>query len=346
MKDMRNLLCICLSLLIMSCTSSDKKITGKSKTVKVVKLESSKEDNVREFSFLSKAYQEVNLAFRVSGQIDKLDVHSGDFFKKGQVIVSLDDRDFKIKKYKAEAKFKQAKAEFNRVESLYKKQNISASFYDKSKVEMLFAKAVYETAYNAYEDTKLKAPFNGYVQFVYKDCYQDIRASEPIIYFINLDKIKLETFIPEELAIKAKLIDNINVKFDVYPSKTFNASILNVSKSTTSNNLSFLLTASMDNKTKDYNLLGGMSGTISFIISAETNKNTFIIPQIAVCNSPSKGSYVWLLNKENNKVSTVPVNVGAIKKDNKIEITSNLKLGDLIITTGHSFLSNNDIVSI
>lgn len=345
-KDMRNLLCICLALLILSCNSGDTKTVSKTKTVKLARVEKLNEVSKREFSFISKPFKEVSLAFRVSGQIDKLDVQAGDYFKKGEVIASLDSRDFRIKRYKALAKYEQAKAEFNRIESLYNKKNISASFYDKAKVDMFFAKAAYETAFNAYEDTKLKAPFNGYIQTVYKDCFQDVRTSEPVVYFINLDKIKLEAFIPEEVAIKSHSIKNISIKFDAYPSNFFNASILNVSKSTTENNLSFLLTASMNNKDTKFNLLGGMNGNISFITTEKKSINKLLIPQIAVCNSPSKGSYVWLFNKRSKKVKSVPVKLGALYNNDRIEIISNLNIGDSIVVTGHSFLSNNDIVSI
>ncbi|WP_045212749.1 efflux RND transporter periplasmic adaptor subunit [Desulfonatronovibrio magnus] len=45
---------------------------------------------------LVKPVQEVNLAFRVSNQINKLYVQKGDFVEQGQVLARLDERDFSI----------------------------------------------------------------------------------------------------------------------------------------------------------------------------------------------------------------------------------------------------------
>ena len=68
------------------------------------------------------------------------DVRSGQFFRKGQVIASIDDRDFKVRKEKAEAVYQQAEAEYMRIAALYEKENISASTYEKAKADCAIAR--------------------------------------------------------------------------------------------------------------------------------------------------------------------------------------------------------------
>jgi RND family efflux transporter MFP subunit len=330
----------------MSCVSKEQKSQVEAKLVRVAKVEVSKGETEREFTFISKPFKEANLSFRVGGQIAQLDIQSGDFFSKGDVIARLDKRDYIIRKDKAAVKYLQSKAEFKRIQALFLKKNVSASYFDKAELDMLLSKAAYDTAFNQLKDTEIKAPFNGYVQTIHKDCYQDVRASEPILSFINLDKIKIEAYIPEEIAIRANTIEQTNISFDAFPKNTFSADIINVSKGACKNNISFLLTASLDNKANSFNLLGGMSGTITFSLPIINSQHTSIIPQKAVCNNPSKGTYVWLLDKKNNTVKSVPVSLGEVQSGNKIEIIEGLNANDLIVTTGHSLLSDNDIVSI
>lgn len=50
-------------------------------------------------------------------------------------------------------------------------------------------------------------------------------------------------------------------RFDALKDKVYTTTDVEVSKSTTSNNLSFLLTAVLDNQNNE--LLGGMSGTLT-----------------------------------------------------------------------------------
>ena len=76
-----------------------------------------------------------------------------------------------------EAQYNQAKAEYERIEVLYRKNNVSASTFEKAKAEYISAKTAYETAMNELNDTRLVAPFDGYVGEVYIEEFQDVKAS-------------------------------------------------------------------------------------------------------------------------------------------------------------------------
>ena len=50
---------------------------------------------------------------------------------------------------------------------LYEKDNLSASAYEKARADYTSAKTAFETATNELDDTRLIAPFDGYVGEVY-----------------------------------------------------------------------------------------------------------------------------------------------------------------------------------
>ena len=53
------------------------------------------------------------------------DVQQGQFFRKGQLIAAIDERDFVIQKQRTEALYRQAEVDYARISSLYAKDNIS-----------------------------------------------------------------------------------------------------------------------------------------------------------------------------------------------------------------------------
>lgn len=136
-------------------------------------------ETVKEFPIITQPFRTTELSFRVSGPIDRLDVYAGNYYRRGDIIAEIDPRDYRIRRERAEAVYRQAKAEYERISALYQKNNLSASTYEKARAEYTSAKAVFDTAVNELEDTRLVAPFNGYVGEVYVEKFQDVKATSP-----------------------------------------------------------------------------------------------------------------------------------------------------------------------
>lgn len=94
----------------------------------------------KEFSFIARPFRTSELSFRVGGPIDRFDVYAGNRYQQGSIIAEIDPRDFRIRKERAEAIYHQAKAEFERIQKLYDKGNVSASTYEKAKADYITAK--------------------------------------------------------------------------------------------------------------------------------------------------------------------------------------------------------------
>lgn len=107
----------------------------------------------REYTFLSRPYNETVLSFRINGPVLNFDLRPGQAFSKGSTILLIDNRDFLIRKQQTEALYSQTNQEYKRIEALYKKNNISGSNYERAKADFLVAKSNYETAVNALSDT-------------------------------------------------------------------------------------------------------------------------------------------------------------------------------------------------
>lgn len=151
------------------------------------------------------------------------DVQQGQFFRKGQLIAAIDERDFVIQKQRTEALYRQAEVDYARISSLYAKDNISGMNYEQAKANYERTKADYEAAVNAWEDSRLYAPFDGYVQQAHIERYRDVKPSVPVVTFIDLSRIKVEAYVPEDMALQMRQKDSVAcvVRFNALPDREF-----------------------------------------------------------------------------------------------------------------------------
>lgn len=320
------------------------------KSVKVVEVKKVENESTRSYTFLSQPYRVSELSFRVGGPVNVFDVQNGQFFRKGQLIAAIDDRDFIIRKERAEAAYLQAKADYKRVAALYEKDNISAANFEKAKASYEKAEADLKDASNALEDTKLYAPFDGYVQKTYIEKFSDVKPSMPVVTFIDLSKIKAEAYVTEDMAasMRKKKDSDISISFGAVKGKTFKPSETFISQNAADNNISYQITAIIENK--DNSLMGGMTGSLNIlyknpISSSSIAQKSVVIPQSAVCNNNTQGEYVWKIDEENN-VKLTQVKTGKLISGNRIEILAGLDEGEKIAITRLQQLTDNEKIRI
>ena len=202
-----------------------------------------------------------------------------------------------------------------------------------------------ETATNQWKDTQLTAPFDGYVQQVYIEKYQDVRPSQAIVSLMDLSKIKVEVYIPEEIAVQLRTKKDlpIQITFDGLPGEIFTPTEIFVSQNITTNNISFLLTAIIMNPGN--RLFGGMSGTVSLSLGKEAEKHSTFVSQSAVYHRKEIGSFVWVVSPD-QRVQQRRVKTGMLKENHLIEIKEGIKPNEKVAVTGLSFLSDNQQVTI
>ena len=82
---------------------------------------------------------------------------------KGQLLAELDPRDYQLQYNATRAEYSQVKGESDRVIELYRRGSVSVNEYDKAVAAKKRITALYNVHRNALNDTRLKAPFDGYI---------------------------------------------------------------------------------------------------------------------------------------------------------------------------------------
>ena len=108
-----------------------------------------------------------DIASRVAGTVIDVAVDDNDFVKKGQVLARLDPRDFQVQVDRAQADYKRAKADFERMQVLRGSPNgdmaISKQEYDQMEANLGVAKAALDDARNQLDYCTIRAPEDGRV---------------------------------------------------------------------------------------------------------------------------------------------------------------------------------------
>ena len=305
----------------------------------------------------------VDLSFRVSGPIRTINVDKGASVKKGQLLATLDPRDYQNRlkqarssQAQAQAQYNDAQANFKRYENLYKQKVVPRSTYDTYKTQMDVAKSALsaaiastETVRDSLKDTELRAPFDGVIIDRMVENFQDVMAKQTIFSLQDISMLEVVFNVPDNDVIWAsqatsttnpihEKVDSIRAKFDAIPNRAFPLKIKEVVLQANSNTNTFPVTAVMPQQ-ENVALLPGMSATVEvevFDDVAAVNNSTFIVPQTALITR-TDGIYVWRC--ENNIVSRIPVKPGAARNNGSIEISSEkLKDGDNIVVAGANLL--------
>ena len=119
MRRLNFLLTGLLAVLLASCNQRVQNIENKP-AVKIDTVLSADKQTALQFPGRVKAAQDISLAFRVSGTIQRMYVNDGAYVRKGQLLAELDPTDYQIQLDAAEAEYQRVKAEAERVMALYK----------------------------------------------------------------------------------------------------------------------------------------------------------------------------------------------------------------------------------
>ena len=159
----------------------------------------------REFPGKLLPAQQSNLAFEIPGKINIVNVDIGDAVKKGRIHAELDNREASAQLKQAKAKYDLALQILNRYKDLRSEGHISIQDLDNANSEELIAKSQYEFYKVKLEQTKLRAPFDGYIQNRFLDTGSVINGGIPIIEILDSTIVKAHVSIPVSYSEKLEI---------------------------------------------------------------------------------------------------------------------------------------------
>lgn len=291
-----------------------------------------------------------DLAFKMSGPLVAMNVLEGQRVKKGQVVAEIDPTDYKLDYDAKRASFQKADSQLQRAEKLLAKNAISMQEFETTQASYTNAKSAFENAQNTLNDTKLRAPFDGFIQKKYVENYQRVQPGDGVVCLINPTKLQVEFTIPETNIANVTSPASISVEFDAYKGKLFRAKVKEYIEASPDGAgvPVFLYIDDPEFDLKKYQVSVGFSCRVVVSIENDAMKEGITVPLSAVVyDNKANSKSVFIYNASTQKVERRSIDDrGVIVGRNDLIVTGNVKVGEQVVAAGASYLVDGQQVKV
>lgn len=331
----------------ISCGGNKANYQNIARPVKVVKVETLGAMQ-KMYTGVVEAEEYSKLAFKLSGPLIEMNVDAGQKVKKGEIIAVVDPLDYNLQFEANKAAYITAKSQLERNKKLLSMQAISKQDYEIAEANYVKAKSAFETSQNTLTDTKLKAPFDGFVEEKYVENYQKVQPGESIIKLVNPDKLEVSFILPETNVRLTREKMRVAVEFDTYKGKWFTARVkefVDASPDGSGIPVRLAIVDSAFNRDK-YNIYPGFSCKVILSIDNVSGEG-YSVPLSAVFEDLATGeTSVWLYNSTTGTVKRQKVETEQLFGTDRVQINAGLKADDVIVVAGVNYITENQKVSV
>lgn len=342
-----------ISILFLSCGKEEvqEEII---RPVRYIQAFSTGGSRIRSFSGVAQAGLESNLSFKVPGTIKRIAVKVGDKVKRGELIAQLDPSDYELQVQQADASLanaqaqaRNAKANYDRIRTLYENNSASRSELDGARAASESAEAgvravekQLELARLQLSYTTIRAPTAGAIAQVNAEINENIQIGQTVVILTSGSQIEVQVSIPEVLITQIKQNKKVTVTFDAIPDREFTATVREVGVAAIGVGTAFPVTVRLDKG--DPAIRPGMAAEVAFLFESKDEKERYIVPSHAVTED-REGRFVWIVEPISDEpgygtVHRRSVAVGDLTTEG-LEIFEGLSDGDLVVTAGMSRLT-------
>ena len=301
---------------------------------------------------------------RAQGRLDAVYVKLGDPIRRGQAIAKIEDRELveQIKQAEAtynvsqatirqrQADLKLAQNNMERSKSLFERDLLPRQTFDDTDARYQAAQAQLELSMAQMEQTRsrldelkinlsntvITSPVDGFIGKRTLDPGASVGVNTSFISVVDIRTVRLVINVVEKDLRRIHQGTAVEVEVDAYPGENFNGRVARLAPILDPATRTAQVEIEIPNST--YRLKPGMYARARFTV--EKHDNAMVVPTLAVVDLQGKMG-VWLPADEGDTAVFNPVTIG-IEQQDVTELTSGVKEGQRIITTGAAALRPGD----
>jgi RND family efflux transporter MFP subunit len=312
----------------------------------------------RRFPGVIEAVDTSSLSFEVGGNTREVLVDVGARVKAGDVLASLDDTPFKLNVDAAEAEVSRTKAnlaekktDFDRQDTLYKKEWVSKAAFDQAKAaydsaasEVSYATSKLNLARRDLEKTVLRAPFDGVIAAREAEPFQEVARGQKIF------DVYIEGAMQVRLSVPETAIENVNLGLPAtvhFPNERVPPQEGRISEVGTVATEANAFTVKVALAAPPESLRPGMTAEVGMLLGDQTGNQSFLLPLAAIApgEEPGRG-YVFLFDEATSTVKRTAVRGAGGVRDDRVLISEGVAAGDIVAVAGVSFLRDGQQVKL
>lgn len=287
---------------------------------------------------------DVTISAEVSGRIENYYVDKGQFVRKGEAILKIDDAKLLQEKARLEAQTQQAREQYERLQRVFEQDSIG------SEIDVINARSAYQQSRSALESIKVdidntvvKAPFDAVLESRMLETGEMTSPGTPLVRLIGRNQLKVTAGVPSRFADVVDRGDRAEVWFDFQSADTLSLPITFVGESIDPQARTFKIDIALPAGSKNYKI-----DMIANVKLRTLQRDDVLVIGEEFVYQKDQGFVVYTVG-ENDEGSAVakerPVTLGP-SYENSVVIESGLQSGERLITIGSSFLQEDTRIEI
>lgn len=322
--------------LLTACGDGDKKTEDvKVHSVMTVNPLNRQEAAVRNFSGVVKENSTVSLSFRTPGQIASILVKEGMVVRRGQLLATLDTKDYQLQVDAAQTQYDQLKNEVERLRRLNEAKSLPGNDLEKAQSGLEQLRIKLQNAKNQLSYTRLTAPVDGTIQKLNFEPSEMVSAGLPIMDLVDTHRMEVEVHVP------AEVYRHLNHTADAYcllDGVRYELHQTGALAKADANQL-FTVKYALDGK-----LSAGVNVNVFIEMSGDDTVKGLSIPAHAIFEDGGK-TYVWVVEK-GDVVKRHAITANKVDSEGMAVVESGISASDRVVKAGVKALHDGDKVKI
>jgi RND family efflux transporter MFP subunit len=283
-------------------------------------------------------FEDLLVKAEVPGQVVTVLVEEGQTVEKGQALIQLDDRDYRIRLARIETNYQLAKLGYNRTAALAKMKATSMAKLDNIEAQLKDLEAQVSEANLALSRTRITAPIGGRLNEIKAKQGNFLAVGDPVAQILQLYQVKIAIGVPESdvAAIfdleEAEVIIEALDKYRVKGRKAF--------LSRQPRTLARLYDLELIVPNPDGRILPGMFARVELV--KQVFDRALAIPLYTVI---SQGDERIVFVEKAGRAERRSIELGALVGW-QVQVTSGLAAGEKVIVVGHRLVDDGQPVEV
>lgn len=286
-------------------------------------------------------------SFLVSGRVLRVLYREGDAVRKGQLLATVDSRDYDLGVDASRAQTEVAKValshagdEFRRMKALYDLKSLTPNDFEKYKAafesaqrQLDQANASEDLARKRVSDAALSAPISGYISKRMIEPGSIVSPGMAAFQIVALDNVEIAVGIPETDIAHIRAGQRASVRLIAQPDTSFEGTVKRINVVADPETRTYAVRIAVSNP--GHRLRIGMIAEVA--IESDRQTEAITVPGSAIVHNAQGANTVYVYYAQQKRVFAKQVEIGGVYGQG-IRIKSGISTTDPIVVGGQQFL--------
>ncbi len=336
-----------LSILLTASCKEEKKETKPFETSDVIAIKTTNVGSLALDSHISASglvttENETTYSFKIGGVISGIFVEEGQFFRKGQLLATLDETEIRSGLNQSDLNVQKYERDYRRADNLYKDSVYTLEQVQNTKTGLDIARKQKDAvAFNA-RYAKIYATTDGFVSHKVGSKGEIVGPGSPVLMINETshnNNYLLKVGVTDTEWTSVKTGQKAVVTLDGYPDKTFDAFVFRKSQAADMALGSFQVELKM--------VMNGSKPAVGMFgkakIKTDQSEDFMMVPYNSLIEADGNKAFVFVV--QNNKVKKRPITIARFEKD-KVYVQDGLQKSDKIVISNSAYLNEQSTIKI